>query len=169
MKRNNSQLSWITIGAGIYIIISASFSRPVWDLLVSHLGEKTLYLVGTILFLAVAAYLLSRIIRFHFSWPRLLFNLALIILVFAFSWQQEYFVKKIHVLEYGFLGWFSVRDLDKTKPASMAIAWSLLFILLIGSWDEIFQAYLPNRYAKISDVIINIIGGGFGIGLFLIR
>ena len=43
------------------------------------------------------------------------------------------------------------------------VAWSVLFVLLYAASDEFHQAFVPSRTASINDVLIDVLGGIFGI------
>jgi VanZ family protein len=95
--------------------------------------------------------------------------LALFYLGLNFSWRQPYFVEKLHIFEYGFLGWLVTRDLNKKKISIKAILLSALFVLLVAGLDEGFQYFLPYRVCDIRDVITDGISGAFGIALCLLK
>lgn len=97
----------------------------------------------------------------------MLLNLVILSLAFIFAWWQPFFPEKAHTLEYGFLGWFAARDLSKDKNLVTFIPQAIFFVLLVGASDEIFQWFLPYRVGEVRDVVTNIIGGIFGISLFL--
>jgi VanZ family protein len=101
----------------------------------------------------------------------LLAVIVILITSFLFGWQQPYFVEKMHVLEYGLLGWLAARDLRRNPRSNivLTILFSILFVLLIGSLDEGFQRLLPYRVGEIRDVITNVVSGSFGVILFLIK
>lgn len=163
------RLSKFTIGVGLYLIISASFAQQLWKFLIKIIGQNNSSTVLILSFGLPAILSLGYIIRFHFSKMRIIFNLAIWILAFIFSWSQPYFVEKLHVLEYGFLGWLAVRDLTKNKISLKPVFLASLFILLIGGADELFQRFLPYRVCDIRDVKTNFLSGVLGIILFLGR
>lgn len=84
-----------------------------------------------------------------------------------FAYWQPYVTEKIHILEYGFLGWLAVRDLNRNKAYVKSAILAIFYIFLIGALDEAFQKCLPYRVGEIRDVVTNIISGLLGIMLFL--
>lgn len=160
------RINKFTIGFGSYIIISASFMRQVWEFLGKAFGQNNVEIFCILLFSATAILIITYIIRFHFNILRIIVTLAVIIFAFIFAWRQPFFTERIHILEYGLLGWLAVRDFSKSKPALKAVLFTILFVFLVGSIDEFFQKLLPYRVGEIRDVITNIISGMLGIILF---
>jgi len=80
--------------------------------------------------------------------------------------------KAAHVTEYAILGllvWRALRRPSATKPRpwSRAHAWSaLIFVAVYAISDEIHQAFVPTRQASVWDVLLDTVGGAFGL-LFL--
>lgn len=160
------RINKVTAGFGLYIIISASFMRQVWEFLGKAFGQNNVKIFCILLFLATAILIITHIIRFHFSTLRIIVNLTVIIFAFIFAWRQPFFTERMHILEYGLLGWIAVRDFSKSKPPLEAVLFTILFVFLVGSIDEFFQKLLPYRVDEIRDVITNIISGALGIILF---
>jgi len=86
-----------------------------------------------------------------------------------------------HLPEYAILSILVVRALDKQKLKStdarkeknirLAINKNLYFQSamitgIIGTVDEIYQYFLPNRYFTLYDIFLNILGGILGILIF---
>ena len=160
------RINKFTLGFGLYIIISASFMRQVWEFLGKAFGQNNVKIFCLLLFLTTTILIITYIIRFHFSILRIIVTLAVIIFAFIFAWRQPFFTERMHILEYGLLGWLAVRDFSKNKPALKAAFFAILFVFLVGSIDELFQKLLPYRVGEIRDVITNIISGALGIILF---
>jgi len=85
------------------------------------------------------------------------------------AWQTNMPAEKIHVIEYGVLGWFALKDLlrvnQKTKAAILACGFSGI----MGVFDELFQWVLPYRTFEIQDIVFNALGGIWGVGLYLLE
>lgn len=160
------RISKFTIGLGLYIIISASFMRQVWEFLGKAFGQNNVEIFCILLFLAAAILITADIIRSHFGTLRIIVVLAVIIFAFIFAWRQPFFTERIHVLEYGLLGWLAMRDFNRNKTSLKAILFTMLFVSLVGSIDELFQKLLPYRVGEIRDAITNIISGLIGMILF---
>ncbi len=162
-------LSRLTLCFGLYIIISASFIQQAWNFIKHTFGRYASETFLLLLFcLVTLALLVYYIIRHRFSFPKLMLNVFFVFLAFLFTWRQQIFVEKMHVLEYGFLGWFAAKDLilngnKLIKPVSRAI----LYVFIIGVSDEIFQKYLPYRVGEIKDVCVNLLSSFLGVALFI--
>ena len=78
-------------------------------------------------------------------------------------------VEQIHIFEYAVLGWFATRDLIKVNKKIKGIILACLFTIIVGILDEAFQAVLPYRYYEIRDIVFNILGGTWGIILYLLH
>jgi VanZ family protein len=80
--------------------------------------------------------------------------------------------KAAHVTEYAILGllvWRALRKSSGTEPRPWL--WSqagiaLLIVALYATSDEIHQAFVPTRQASVWDVLVDTVGGAFGL-LFL--
>lgn len=82
-------------------------------------------------------------------------------------------VRKIaHVTEYAILGLLVWRAIRKPGPGNprpwlwSQAAFALLFVALYATSDEIHQAFVPTRQASVWDVLLDTVGGAFGL-LFL--
>ena len=162
------RLSRFTVYFAAYIVISASFMQQVWRFLSGVFGDKVLYLLCGNLYLFLAVILFLRLVKSRLHFLRVIGSIIILALSFLFAWRQPFFVEKMHVAEYGFLGWLAMKDLRRRHiiGALKAMLFSILFILLVGSIDEGFQKLLPYRVGEIRDVITNVISGLSGIVLF---
>lgn len=140
--------------------------RQVWDFLNKIAGQDSTRIACVLLFCIAAVFALIHLFRYRFSLLRLSSSSVIMALAFMFAWQQPFFTEKIHLLEYGFLAWLAARDLHKSNPAVKTAALAMLYVLLIGALDEVFQKCLPYRVGEIRDVITNVISGAFGTALF---
>ncbi len=161
--------SKLTIGLAIYIVISASFMLQAWKFLVGTIGNEAIKFIFFSLFFLVALSYMAYIFRRKIP----VFRIALSILIFAFAYMlilnQPYFTEKIHVLEYGILGYLAFRDLSKRyKKIFKNILLAIFFISAIGTLDETFQKFLPYRVGEIRDVLTNVVSGLLGIFQYFI-
>lgn len=74
--------------------------------------------------------------------------------------------EKIHVVEYGLLGWLIGWSLFEPAFSINRIGFAILLGWTIGLCDEIIQYFLPNRVYDIRDVTLN--GLSTTLGLFFI-
>jgi hypothetical protein len=66
---------------------------------------------------------------------------------------------KVHLLEYGLLGYLVCNAARVPGRGTLA---AVVFLVAAGTCDELIQAVLPNRYFDLKDITGNIIGAGLG-------
>ncbi len=163
------RISKITFIFGLFIIASAAFMGQVGSFISGKLGKPYFELLIGILFLVTAAGLILYLKRGGLGKIKLSIFLAVFVGGFLFAWHLDILVERIHLLEYGLLGWLAIRDtLREEKKIIKASIFSALFILGVSIVDEIFQWRLPYRVGDVRDVVFNEVGGLWGMSLFLI-
>ena len=104
--------------------------------------------------------------------PGLIRTLGVIVVLvigLSLAWQIKIIAERIHLLEYGVLGWFVSRDLIRGRSKKLKdIILAGLFATVVGIIDEGFQAILPYRFFDIRDILFNSLGGIWGIILYLL-
>jgi len=170
MQPRDERLAAFTVAYAGYIIISAAFMQQVWLFLTKAWGRENLYLFCGSLYLLLAVIVLLYVVKSRRHFLRVAGTIIVLVLSFLFAWRQPFFVEKLHVAEYGLLGWLGMRCLRRQRISGIAKAtfFSFLFILLVGSIDEGLQKVLPYRVGEIRDVVTNLISGICGIILFLL-
>lgn len=83
----------------------------------------------------------------------------LMLLLFALPIVAE----KMHLLEYGFLGYLALRAVRGLRPVWKRYACAFFMIALVGYCDELIQKFTPGRYYELRDVVLNIISGILGL------
>ena len=164
------RLSAITIGWGVYLVVSAAFMLQVNLWLAAMVGYPFL----KVCFWAVSLLLLITIIIYALRARLGMLRIGAIFAVFALAYLigmlQYYFEEKTHILMYGLLGYLAAKDLlsrgRAAKPKDLVMA--LAFVALVSACDETFQWFLPYRVGEIKDFILNMAGGSLGIALFLV-
>jgi hypothetical protein len=142
--------------------------RQLMDFLEIRIGEVGLIIViGLILAGSGLAFLVFTI-RNNPGLVRTLAISVMLISGLAFAWQLKIPVERIHILEYGILGWFAGRDLVKKEKKIWGILLALIFVAFFGVLDEAFQAILPYRFFDLRDIGFNELGGVCGIVLYLL-
>lgn len=160
--------SKLTIGLAAYIVISASFMLQIRNFLIKACGGEVIKLAFTFLFFLIALFYISYIYRKTHIFG-VLFSIFIFVLAYFLILNQPYFAEKIHVLEYGILGYLAFRDLSKkNKKIFKDILLAISFISAIGILDEIFQGFLPYRVGDIRDVATNVVSGLLGIFQYFI-
>ena len=169
LKYINFKISKITIFVGLFIIISASFARQVIEFLQGLIGRKeTTALLGLMMIIACLVFLVF-VTKKNIHFIKTPVTIFVLIMGLILAWQTKYPAEKIHLLEYGVLGWLAVDDLLKINRKAKAVILASFFCLDVGILDELFQAFLPYRVCDIRDVIMNGIGGVWGVILYLLR
>lgn len=163
------KLSKITIALGLYIIISASFAKQAWDFFSSCFGQKNIQTTLILLSFFAAASLAFYIFKSGRGFLKVFGSMVVLCFAFIFMLRLKIFVEKIHVFEYGFLGWITLKDLSCKRKSLMNVFSAFLFVLAVGVIDEGFQKLLPYRVGEPRDIITNIVSGIFGIAIFLLR
>ncbi|NQT23346.1 MAG: VanZ family protein [Candidatus Omnitrophica bacterium] len=157
-------ISKITIALAVFIVVSASFMLQLRTFLAETFGEEVLRL-AFYYFLAASVicyciYKLYRKLPVH----KLIWSIIIFVIAYLLMSRQEYFSEKIHILEYGVLGFLALKDLFKgNRPFLMNIVFALFFIALVGVLDEGFQWVLPYREFEVKDIITNILSGFLGM------
>jgi len=161
--------SRITIGLAILIIVSASFMLQLRNYLVATFGDDAVKLGFSVLFSLIMLSYLSYIFYKRVPVQRIALSLIVFEVAYLLISCQPFFAEKLHVLEYGILGYLALRDLFKTdKHLFRDIIYVLCFVLLVGSLDEGFQWFLPYRMFEVRDIVTNVLSGSLGIIKFLI-
>ena len=164
-----AKISRLTIGIGIFIIISASFTRQLMDFAKSHIGKNGLIVLFGLVFLISGLSFLVFVIRKIHGLIKILVVALLLITGLTMAWQARILAEKMHILEYGFLGWFAGKDLIKTDEKKFrGIILACIFTAFIGILDEGFQKILPYRVFELRDIGMNILGGIWGVILYLL-
>jgi VanZ family protein len=67
--------------------------------------------------------------------------------------------ERIHFLEFGVLALLVRRCLAADYPVKLQYVLSVLITAGMGAGDEILQAYLPDRFFDVRDIVINVAAG----------
>ena len=163
------RISRITISFGLLIVLSASFARPLLFYFFEKLGVAQTEIALGLFFILLSC--LSTIYIFKQALPayRKLSFLLLFVPGLILTMKIPIFAERIHILEYGLLGWLAMNDNLKAGLRLRFIVSSLLIVLFFSALDEEFQFFLPQRVSDLQDVFLNFLGGSWGIGLFLLK
>jgi hypothetical protein len=163
------KISKVTFIFGLFIIVSAAFMGQIGRFISEKLGKPYFEILIGILFLLAATGLILYLKRTGLGKIKFPVFLTVFMAGFLFAWHLDILVERMHLLEYGLLGWLAIRDtLRKKKGIVKASIFSALFILGISIVDEAFQWWLPYRVGDTRDVVFNEVGGLWGMSLFLI-
>lgn len=163
------RLSKFSIFLAAYIILSASFALQVWSVWKRIFGLNTLISAFILMCLWIFFAVLYKGIKCRIGIIRIFLLLLFSVSAFVFAWRQPYMPEKMHVVEYGILAWFSMRDLSpdgKNRLSNMLRVF--IFVLITGILDEGLQKLLPWRVFEVRDILTNAVSAILGITLFAI-
>jgi glycopeptide antibiotics resistance protein len=163
------RLSRLTIFFGLFIVISASFMRQALEQLYFHIGKHLTTTIFGIFCILAFLMIMLRLAKSPINIPRKILFFLILLAGFYFSWQLKILAERIHILEYGLLGYLATRDLFKKTINFKSIILVIITIAIFAFLDEGFQYLLPYRYWDLRDVAFNLIGGLWGGTLFLIK
>jgi len=76
--------------------------------------------------------------------------------------------KAAHILMYAVLGILTINLLSEYKlKRAVLVGYSLLIVAVYASFDEIHQYFVGGRSSSPRDVLIDVVGGLIGIGIFI--
>lgn len=162
-------LSITTLVFGFFIVISASFMRQVLDFIYATIGKQNTILALGVVFVMVFIVILWRISGLKIATYRKLLFLIVLVLGLYWSWSLKIVAERIHILEYGLLGYLAARDLFKNQINIRSNILIVITIFAFAFMDEGFQYFLPYRVYDLRDIAFNIIGGSWGAALFLVK
>ena len=162
-------MSKITLFYAAFIVVCACFIVNFWGYLGSILGKRTVELTALVALGIMACAIVAYEAMHHFNTPKFYTMLLVIGLALLFISKIDIFVEKLHLVEYGLLGWLCMKDLTHKHVIYKNIIYTLLFTSLISALDEGFQRFLPGRVGQLSDVMLNLASGGFGIAAFILK
>ena len=154
------------MGLAAYIIISASFMLQVRLFLIETFGEQAVQIAFLCLFFLIFALYLVYIIYKRIPLYRAAAGIIIFGLAYLLISKQPFFAEKLHIPEYGLLGYLALRDLSRAGKQNGFIADALCvfcFVALVGSLDEVFQLLLPYRVFELRDILTNVLSGSLGI------
>lgn len=163
------KLSRLTVIYGLFIVVSASFTRQILDFFYAHIGKDVTITIFGACFILIFLVILWGILRLPLSYNRKIFFLIVFASGLYLGWSMKIVAERIHILEYGLLGYLASRDLFKNKVGFKSGIFILLIIAIFAFLDEGFQRLLPYRVYDLRDIVFNLAGGIWGGCLFLIK
>jgi len=137
----------------------------VWDRLRSHTDGAIRHL-GTLIILGFAVAVLVAVQRRvgRRDWV----PYAILAMVFAaygylLAVFGTYPAERLHLIEYGLVGWTLFRALRLDLSEGRAYVTALLLTVLVGIGDESIQWVLPQRFFELKDVGLNAVSGALGL------
>jgi arylsulfatase A-like enzyme len=137
----------------------------VWGTLIAHTRGAARYLgiaaaAGLGLVLLARAWA-TRGQRRWYHWA------GLLAVGLAYGYLLDQFARfpaeRLHLVEYGLVGYLLLRALSLDLPAPRAYIVALLLTGAVGAGDELIQWILPERVFEMKDVQLNLVSGGLGL------
>lgn len=167
-NRNILSISKITFGWSLFVITSAFYMRQVLNFLFNNIGKVGVGIILLILFISVGIYMITTVFKRKLPAYKDLLIILSLICGYLYAYKMRILEEKVHLIKYGILGWLVIGDFLKNKYGMyQAIIMSLVFCLLVVSIDEGIQWFLPWRVGDMRDVGFAVIGGAWGIFLFI--
>ena len=142
--------------------------RQVMNFVKANIGEFGFRALISLILLAVGLAFIVFAIRKVPSLGRGFFLVGLTVVSLLLVWQIEIAEEKIHLFEFAVLGWLAFKDTWNKDKKSKGVILALVFTFAVGILDEGFQAVLPYRYFQSWDILLNCLGGLWGVLSFLI-
>lgn len=159
--------------ASTVVVLSAPFTGQARAWLRAAFPGQFVLMVGggVALALAGAMFIALRRIRDRRA-PRYALVASALVIAAAYSaWTatgapEVDSVERFHFIEYGVIAWLFYRA---TKPAGdpSIVVLPMLAGLIVGTFDEWLQWFIPNRVGEAKDVLLNLVAIGCGL-LFMI-
>jgi len=137
----------------------------VWDRLWVH-TEGAIRHLGILVILGLAVAVLTAVR--HRVGRRDWVPYAVLVAVFAaygylLAVFGTYPAERLHLIEYGLLGWMLFRALRLDLSGGRAYVVALVLTVLVGVGDESIQWILPQRFFEVKDVVLNAVSGVLGL------
>ncbi len=161
-----ARTKWILIICEILLIYSTLYIVRFITMFLRERGllSLTIYTMTAVFFLLVALYVLR-------LKPPILSILLLIPILGAYGvlfLKMKIPVERIHLLEYGLLGFMLTGVLNDRWRAGRSAGGALAGAATAGYVDEAIQYFLPNRVYDLRDVGFNALAGFSGIVVFAV-
>jgi VanZ family protein len=144
--------------------------RQVLEFVYATIGRQTAISIFGISFIFFFLIIFAWVIRLPLEPKRRkLVFLIVFVLGLSLSWHLKIVAERIHILEYGFLGYMVARDLLKNYIRFKTLGVVILIVAVFAFFDEGFQYILPNRCWDLRDIAFNLSGGIWGLSLFLVK
>lgn len=162
-------ISKITAFWAVYLIISPIFMRQVLNSILKIIGRPGVSIMLWVIFLTG---LILAFLYFYRSRPtkgRILLFLVISAVWLFYASTMKITDERIHLINFGLLGWLFMRDIGKFKKGFKEIGLSLILCVLVAIIEETYQRWIPGRVSDIRDVLFAAIGSISGISLFLLK
>lgn len=153
-----NRLIWVYIA---YLLMSATFARKVLKCLTALFGPRMVQGIPWVLLIVILILFMLLTMKRKLSCTHLFAALLTFIGIFLFLKMMHNPDERIHIFQYGLLGFIVALD-KRHGSLKHALLFALLIAFLVSCADELFQFFLPNRVGDIRDVGFGFIGGAWG-------
>lgn len=160
------KISNITIFWAAYLIISPVFMRQVLNFILKLLEKSGLAIMLWVLFLLGGGVAFFYLYKTRPAIWRIFLFLGIFAIGLFYASQIKIVEERMHLINFGLLGWLIVKDISRFKKGVKKIGLSFLFCIFIATIEETLQLWIPNRVAQVSDVLLAVMGSIWGISLF---
>ena len=88
--------------------------------------------------------------------------LSLYVLLLFVYYRGEAPAKKFHLLEYGLLSGVTLQAVRVAPGERRGLAAAAVFLFVVGTIDEVSQAFIPMRTFRAMDLLANYVGSAMG-------
>ena len=162
------KISKKTVFLSLIIILSSAFSRKLLSTFQLFYGRSCCVTMITLIFVICYILFLFFLVKRYKGTAARFVSILLLLLGLIVAWQLDLPEERVHILEFGILGWVVGRDLIREKNRKKIFIFSCMYVCFVGIIDEIFQGFLPDRFFDVRDIAFNAIGGAWGAGLCLL-
>jgi len=143
--------------------------RQVLDFFYASIGKQ-----NTVFMLGVSFILIFTLLFWKISISKAdIYRKLLFIIVLSaglyWSWSLRIVAERIHILEYGLLGYWAAGDLFKRKASVKSVILVIITIFVFAFLDEGLQYFLPYRVYDLRDIVFNLTGGVWGTCLLWVK
>lgn len=159
----------LTLLWAIFIILSASFMRQIYNFAISFLNREFISYLLFFLLALLAALGLYKVYCLK-SWWRTFLVLIPIVGMGALAFSMSIIEERTHIIKYGVLGYMAAFNLlGRSQCSTMyAVLNGILFCFFTSSLDEGFQAILPYRVGDLRDIAFDCLSACAGVLVALV-
>lgn len=166
LKGNLKALSPLTCIWALFIVLSASFMRQLFNLSLSIVSRDAIsILIWLSFFCLIGGVALFVVKSKAFKIKNGFFVLIPVLLAVLLALSMDLPEERVHVLKYGLLGFLLAQDCSGASLKN-PFGWVCLFGLCVGLTDELFQWILPYRVGDLRDVCFDAVSTFLGGWIF---
>lgn len=162
-------VAWLAVGlyvAAIFLMLP--FAPRLWSVLLTYFRISFRGATAFVLLFPVAGCSLSMLRHAGRTPPFPLQRMTGLLFLVALAWVTvsrlaETPAEALHLLEYGGLGYLTMRAATLHSRSARSSLLCFLFVLCVGSLDEAIQFVLPNRIFQVKDILLNGMCGAIGL------